>query len=50
MGTERSNSVQARAAEQFRDIGFNVIFDDDAPDETANLVCFRMNEEVIILL
>lgn len=46
-GIERQDSVQARAARHFTDGGFEIIFDDDAPGEASDLVCFRMDDEVI---
>jgi hypothetical protein len=46
-GSERPDSVQAQAARHFCDGGFDIVFDDDAPGEAADLVCFRMDDEVI---
>lgn len=43
-GVERPNSIQSRAAQYFRDGGYEIIFDDDAAGEAADLVC--MKEEV----
>lgn len=46
-GAMRPDSVQARAAKHFQDEGFDVVFDDDAPGEAADLVCFKVTEDVI---
>ena len=46
-GNERPESVQAKAARQFIDGGFDVVFDDDAPGEAADLVCFRTDGDIV---
>ncbi len=46
-GSERPDSIQAQTARNFSDGGFDIIFDDDAPGEAADLVCFRMDDEAI---
>ncbi len=40
-GTERPDSIQARAAQQFIAGGFDVVFDDDSAGEAADLVCLK---------
>ena len=46
-GDHRPDSIQARAAQHFHEGGFEIIFDDDTSGEAADLVCFRMDDEVI---
>ncbi len=46
---ERLDSVQARAVQMFSRDAFDVIFDDDAPGEAADLVCLKMDDDVIHL-
>ena len=46
-GQERSDSIEARAARHFSDGGFDIVLDDDAPGEAADLVCFRMDDDAI---
>jgi superfamily II DNA or RNA helicase len=40
-GNQRSNSVQQRAADQYRNGGFQLIFNDDDKGEAADLVCLK---------
>ena len=46
-GNKRHDSVQARAAQVFSDNEFDIIFDDDAPGEAADLVCLKNDNDVI---
>ena len=46
-GNQRPDSVQALAARVFSDGGFDIIFDDDAPGEAADLVCLKIDDNVI---
>lgn len=46
-GQQQENTVQARAAQHFIDAGYEVVFDDDASGEAADLICFKVEEEVI---
>ena len=46
-GSERPDSVQALAARRFIDGGFDIVFDDDAPGEAADLVCFKIEDDAI---
>jgi hypothetical protein len=38
---ERSDSIQARVAQQYERGGFSIVFDDDSPGEAADLVCLK---------
>jgi superfamily II DNA or RNA helicase len=46
---KRDNSIQARAAAQYRDGGFDVVFDDDGAGEAADLICLREDADAIRL-
>ncbi len=45
----RQNSIQDRAATQYQKGGFDVVFDDDAPGEAADLICLREDDDAIRL-
>ena len=44
-GEERPDSVQASVAARYIEGGFDVVFDDDAPGEAADLVCLKSEED-----
>lgn len=46
-GKLREDSIQMHAAKHFMDGGFDVIFDDDASGEAADLVCVKLEEDCI---
>lgn len=46
-GQQQEDTVQARAARHFIDAGYEVVFDDDASGEAADLICFKIEEETI---
>jgi len=46
-GQQHKDTVQARAARHFIDAGYDVVFDDDAAGEAADLICFKIDEETI---
>lgn len=48
-GIQREDSIQWRAAKQFIDGGFEVVFDDDASGEAADLVCLKEENDHIRL-
>jgi superfamily II DNA or RNA helicase len=48
-GAERRDSIQWHAAQHFIDGGFDVVFDDDAPGEAADLVCLKEEADHIQL-
>jgi hypothetical protein len=48
-GKRRPNSIQGRAADHFREGGFELIFDDDHKGEAADLVCMKEEDESIRL-
>lgn len=48
-GSERQDSIQWRAATNFISGGFEVVFDDDAPGESADLVCMKEEADHIRL-
>jgi len=48
-GELRPESIQARAAQHFIDGGFDVVFDDDAAGEAADLVCLKNEDDHIRL-
>jgi hypothetical protein len=48
-GTERTDSIQWRAAQQFISGNFDTVFDDDGAGEAADLVCFKEEDEYIRL-
>lgn len=48
-GAQREDSIQWHAAQQFMQGGFEVIFDDDAAGEAADLICFKEEEDYIRL-
>ena len=45
----RTDSIQGRVAEHFGTGGFEVVFDDDAPGESADLVCLREDDDLLRL-
>jgi superfamily II DNA or RNA helicase len=47
--TQRRDSIQWRAAQHFIHGNFDVIFDDDAPGEAADLVCLKEENDYIRL-
>ncbi|MEW6280379.1 MAG: type III restriction endonuclease subunit R, partial [Candidatus Eremiobacterota bacterium] len=49
-GQPRADSIQAKAAERFINGGFDVVFDDDAPGEAADLVCLKREKDHIRLV
>lgn len=46
-GAAHEDTVQAHAARHFIDAGYDVVFDDDAAGEAADLICFKMDDETI---
>jgi hypothetical protein len=48
-GTLRPNSIQSRAVAHYETGGFDLIFDDDAKGEAADLICFKEEEDYIRL-
>lgn len=46
-GEIREDSIQMHAAKHFLDAGFDIIFDDDASGEAADLVCVKLEEDQI---
>jgi superfamily II DNA or RNA helicase len=46
-GAKRDNSIQEHAAKHFIDGGFDIVFDDDAANEAADLVCFKLDDDRI---
>jgi len=48
-GAERHDSIQARAASYYRTGGYDVVFDDDAKGEAADLVCMKEEGDYIRL-
>ena len=46
-GERHEDTVQARAARHFMDAGYDVVFDDDASGEAADLICFKIDNETI---
>jgi len=46
---ERRDSIQWRAAREFIDAGFDVVFDDDSAGEAADLVCLKEENDYIRL-
>lgn len=48
-GVRRNDSVQWRVAQQYIDAGFDVVFDDDASGEAADLVCLKVEDEYLRL-
>ena len=46
---ERQDSIQWRAARQFIEGGFDIVFDDDAAGEAADLVCLKEERDFIKL-
>jgi len=46
---QRKDSIQWRAAQQFINGNFDIIFDDDASGEAADLVCFKEETDYIRL-
>jgi len=49
-GTERTDAIQPRAARQFVDDGYEIVYDDDAPGEAADLVCLKEEHDHISLV
>jgi len=49
-GEERHDSIQWRAGNTFVEAGFDVVFDDDAAGEAADLVCLKEEEDHIRLV
>lgn len=47
--TQRIDSIQWKTAEHFINGGFEVVFDDDAPGEAADLVCLKEENDFIRL-
>lgn len=48
-GSQREDSIQWRAAQQFISGDFDVVFDDDSSGEAADLVCFKEEDDHIRL-
>lgn len=48
-GEYRENSIQERVAREYREGGYDMIFDDDGAGEAADLVCMRDEPEAIRL-
>jgi superfamily II DNA or RNA helicase len=46
-GVERTDSIQAHAARHYIESGFDVVFDDDAAGEAADLVCMKIEDGFI---
>lgn len=46
-GAKRDNSIQEHVASFFIKGGFDVVFDDDAANEAADLVCLKQEEDRI---
>ena len=46
-GVGREDSVQWHVAKQYVDAGFDIVFDDDDAGEAADLVCMKIEEDVI---
>lgn len=46
-GKERNDSIQWHAARHYIDANFDVVFDDDASGEAADLVCIKEEEKTI---
>src|SRR6185437_5737002 len=49
-GTVHTDSIQAYAAQIYIDAGFDVVFDDDASGEAADLVCMKAEDDYIRLV
>ena len=49
-GVERSDSIQATAARHYAQTDFDVIFNDDAAGEAADLICIKENQNDIHLV
>lgn len=49
-GVERRNSIQWRAAQQFINANYDIVFNDDSSGEAADLVCFKEEEDSIKLV
>lgn len=45
--TKRRNSIQGRAAKEYQNGGFDVVFDDDDAGEAADLICMKEEADVI---
>ena len=48
-GTERRDSVQWRTAQHYLDQYYDLVFDDDGAGEAADLVCFKLEPDHILL-
>ena len=48
-GVERQDSIQGYVARHYVDAGFNVVFDDDASGEAADLICLKEESDHIRL-
>lgn len=48
-GVKRASSIQETAAQHFLNAGYDVVFDDDAAGEAADLVCFKEEADHIRL-
>ncbi len=48
-GTYREDSIQWHVAQQYLGAGYDVVFDDDASGEAADLVCLKIEDEAIRL-
>ncbi|WP_269713294.1 DEAD/DEAH box helicase [Caulobacter sp. NIBR2454] len=44
-GAERADSIQAHVAKHYIDAGFDIVFDDDASGEAADLVCIKAEKD-----
>lgn len=49
-GVIHNDSIQAYAAKLYMDGGFEVVFDDDASGEAADLICMKVEEDYIRLV
>lgn len=47
---KRENSIQGHVAERYVEAGFDVVFDDDASGEAADLVCMKQRDDHIQLV
>ena len=48
-GAERQDSIQGYVARRYVDAGFNIVFDDDASGEAADLICLKEEDDHIRL-
>ena len=49
-GAERQDSIQGYVASRYIDAGFNIVFDDDASGEAADLICLKEEGDHIRLV